>query len=184
MAQHQEALAGSREVLEQAAEVLRRMDDATYAEGGAAPGVSPIGAHFRHVLDHYRALVDGLAGGRIDYEARHRRGPIERERALALAEVLRLREALDRVAETPEDRELLVNLQSVADPDAGPDWSRSTAKRELQFLVSHTVHHFALIRPLLSQAGVDPGQTFGVAPSTVSARLREANGAGDLATRR
>lgn len=183
MTPYDEALAGNREVLEQAAALLRRLSDAAYAEGGAGPGVSPIGAHLRHVLDHYRALVDGLAGGRVDYEARNRQAPLERDRGLAQAEVARLLEALGRVADHPEDQEVLVNLRSVADPDAGPDWSRSTPKRELQFLVSHTVHHFALIRNLLAGVGIDPGDGFGVAPSTALARRRAATGARDLATR-
>jgi uncharacterized damage-inducible protein DinB len=183
MAQIQEALAGNREVLEQAAGLLRRLSDAAYASGGAAPGMSPIGAHVRHVLEHYRALVDGLAEGRIDYEARQRQGALERERGLALAETVGLLAALERVAEEPENREILVNLRSVADPDAGPDWSRSTPKRELQFLVSHTVHHFALIRTLLAAVGIDPGESFGLASSTALARRRAATGARDLATR-
>ena len=173
MTPYDEALAGNREVLEQAAGLLRGLTDAAYAEGGAAPGVSPIGAHMRHVLDHYRALVDGLRDGRVDYEARKRQAPIERDRTLAQAEVARLLEGLGRVAELPEDREVLVNLRSVADPDAGPDWSRSTPKRELQFLVSHTVHHFALIRNMLAGLGIDPGEGFGVAPSTLAALRRD-----------
>jgi uncharacterized damage-inducible protein DinB len=183
MTPYDEALAGNREVLEQAATLLRTLSDAAYAEGGAAAGLSPVGAHLRHVLDHYRALVDGLSAGWVDYEARNRQVPLERDRALAQAEVARLLGALDRVAEQSEDREIQVNLRSVADPDAGPDWSRSTAKRELQFLVSHTVHHFALIRNLLAGVGVDPGDGFGVAPSTALARRRAATGARDLATR-
>lgn len=183
MTSYDEALAGNREVLGQAATLLGRLNDAAYAEGGAGPGISPIGAHLRHILDHYRALVDGLADGRVDYEARNRQAPLERDRALAQAEVAQLLAALDRVAEYPEGREIQVNLRSVADPDAGPDWSRSSAKRELQFLVSHTVHHFALIRILLAGVGIDPGDGFGVAPSTALARRRAATGARDLATR-
>ena len=46
-------------------------------------------------------------------------------------------------------------------------WSRSTLRRELQFLLSHTIHHFALIGLLLSFHGVEPGEEFGVAPSTL-----------------
>ncbi|MBP6670575.1 MAG: hypothetical protein KA180_14065, partial [Gemmatimonadales bacterium] len=54
-----------------------------------------------------------------------------------------------------------------------PDWSDSSVKRELQFLVSHTVHHYALIKELLRREGFDPGAEFGVAPSTLQARDRE-----------
>lgn len=183
MARLAEALAGNHEVLAQAASLLRRLDDQSYATGGAGPGISPVGAHVRHVLDHYRSLLDGLPGGRIDYEARHRDSPLERERSLAQAEVDQLLEGLDRIGEELEEQEILVNLRSLADPDAGPDWSRSTVKRELQFLVSHTVHHFALIRAMLAGLGIDPGENFGVAPSTAVARRLAAAGARDLAAR-
>ena len=101
MARLQEALAGNREVREQAACLLRQLSYATYADGGASAGKSPIGVHFRRLLEHYRALVDGLADGRVDYEARNRRGALERNRELALEEVLRVRRALDDVAEQP-----------------------------------------------------------------------------------
>lgn len=183
MTPYDEALAGNREVLEQAARLLTRLSDTEYASGGIAVGSSPIGAHMRHVLDHYGALINGLSEGRIDYEARNREAPLERDRSLAQAEVARLLDGLERVASQPESREVMVNMRSVSDPDAGPDWSRSTPKRELQFLVSHTVHHFALIRTLLSGMSIDPGEDFGVAPSTALARRRITTGARDLATR-
>jgi hypothetical protein len=173
-----EALAGNRQLLEQAVRLLGRLDDHTYATGGAGPGVSPVGMHMRHVLDHYRALLDGLAPGVVDYEARHRDAPVERDRSLALGmtrEILRQMEGVDA---GQADRPLRINLQSMVEAEAGADWSQSTVKRELQFLVSHTVHHFALIRTLLRGTEFEPEEPFGVAPSTVAARQRETACAG------
>jgi hypothetical protein len=40
----------------------------------------------------------------------------------------------------------------------------------LQFLLSHTVHHFALMALILRAQGADPGDDFGVAPSTLEHR--------------
>jgi hypothetical protein len=34
--------------------------------------------------------------------------------------------------------------------------------------VSHTVHHYALVKLLLEDAGVDAGAEFGVAPSSLA----------------
>ena len=52
-------------------------------------------------------------------------------------------------------------------------WGTSSVERELQFLRSHTVHHFALIAVILRLSGVEPDEQFGVAPSTL--RYREEN---------
>jgi hypothetical protein len=38
--------------------------------------------------------------------------------------------------------------------------------RELGMLLSHTVHHYALIAMLLRARGIEPPADFGVAPST------------------
>ena len=46
-------------------------------------------------------------------------------------------------------------------------WPESTLERELYVLVSHTIHHYALVAVLLRTLGVDPGPEFGVAPSTL-----------------
>ncbi|MEP0552783.1 MAG: hypothetical protein ABJE29_00430, partial [Balneola sp.] len=46
-------------------------------------------------------------------------------------------------------------------------WSVSSIRRELQFLVSHTVHHYALIGLILKTMDVEVPEDFGVAPSTL-----------------
>ncbi|MEK6687797.1 MAG: hypothetical protein AABZ01_04975, partial [Gemmatimonadota bacterium] len=43
---------------------------------------------------------------------------------------------------------------------------QSSLGRELLFLLSHTVHHFAVIRLLLQRQGTDSDPRLGVAPST------------------
>ncbi len=174
MAERLEAVEGNLLVLEQAVEVLRRMEDATYSDGGAAPGISPVGVHFRHVLDHYRAFLSGLDGGRIDYDARDRQVPLERDRDLAIATALGFIADLGRLPSALGARPIEVTVRSVASDDTSPDWSSSSIKRELQFLVSHTVHHYALIKELLRRTGFEAGDEFGVAPSTLAALRRDA----------
>jgi hypothetical protein len=167
-----EAVEGNLLVLRQAVEVLSRMDDDTYAHGGAASGVSPVGVHFRHVFDHYRAFLTGLATDEIDYDARLRQVPLETDRAQAIATALGFATDLGRLPVELADRPVRVTLRSVARNDGAPDWSRSSLKRELQFLVSHSVHHYALIKELLRRSGFDAGDEFGVAPSTIAALPR------------
>jgi hypothetical protein len=44
----------------------------------------------------------------------------------------------------------------------------STLGRELLFVSSHTVHHFALVAHYCKTAGVDLGADFGKAPATMA----------------
>jgi hypothetical protein len=163
-----EAVYGNCHLLRQAADLLRGLDDQVYADGGRGPDTSPVGIHFRHLIDHYQAFFGGLPEGRIDYDARQRQTPMETDRRLALATILGLVTDLERIDSAMSAREVLVTSRSAGDRSE-PDWSRTTIKRELQFLVSHTVHHFALVRPLLIQEGIAVDDQFGYAPSTLAA---------------
>lgn len=174
MMQPLEAVEGNRILLQQAADLLRRMDDATYAMAGGEGGRSPVGVHFRHVLDHYRAFFAGLPDGEIDYDDRARQVPLETDRTLAIEAVLGYLADLGRLHPGLAARPLRVSLRSAAGRGPGPDWSTSSLQRELQFLVSHTVHHFALIQLALSGTGLASMEGFGVAPSTLAARQSEA----------
>jgi hypothetical protein len=76
---------------------------------------------------------------------------------------------------TPEqvEAELLVSSEGEADTGAGAEWNRSTARRELRFLLSHTIHHYALIALSLGTRGFEIPEAlsgFGVAPSTLRHR--------------
>ena len=61
---------------------------------------------------------------------------------------------------------MLYRFHDRSEDDAAPPWSTSSVERELQFLSSHTVHHYALIAVILRLNGVQPEEGFGVAPST------------------
>ena len=48
--------------------------------------------------------------------------------------------------------------------ESTPVWCASSVLRELDFLQSHTVHHYSLVAMLLRLHEIDPGEEFGVAP--------------------
>jgi hypothetical protein len=54
-----------------------------------------------------------------------------------------------------------------SEPDAADAWTASSASRELQFLISHTVHHYAIIRMILTVGGREVTPEFGISPSTL-----------------
>jgi len=167
MTEHRLTVEGNRQLLQRGEAMLGRLTDSEYAEI-CLGGWAPVGAQYRHILEHYHAFFRGLTSGRVDYDARPREQQLERSREAALEATrvyLTALEALDGAT----DRAILVQMDSgAAPPDETGDWRPSSAGRELQFLCSHTVHHYALIALLLKDVGSDLGPDFGVAPSTLA----------------
>jgi len=152
-------------LLEQGAELASELEVEAFAHASPlAPGGS-VGAHLRHVGDFVRAFLRDLGTGRIDYDRRERDERAETDAARARHELLRLAQALRSVASQAGDRLLEVRSEACV---CGPDWQRSTVARELGTLLSHTVHHYALIAILLRGRGLEPAPGFGVAPSTLA----------------
>lgn len=169
-------------LLEQGVDLLSDIDRALYGPEG---GTSGVGAHMRHVIDCYQCFLRGVAREtgapvptlRVDYDARERRAAIESDPDVAIRT---MREVADAIVALEADDRQQIEVQVDQPPgiDEPTPWQRSSVGRELQFLISHTTHHYALIALLLSRHGVtlDPG--FGVAQSTLAHRCRESAGAG------
>jgi uncharacterized damage-inducible protein DinB len=129
------------------------------------PGASgSIGEHVRHVLDHVAAFV-GTAGQQVlTYDHRERGTAVELDGSAALRAIMRLKGLLD---DGHDDRlENVVTIAAVIERGAAPVLMRSTRRRELAFVISHTIHHQALIAVLLATAGQPVPAAFGLAPST------------------
>lgn len=153
--------------LEQGVALLQRIDDAAYTRGHPAAFSSGFGPHLRHCLDHYERFLAGLPAGRVDYDARGRDPRTETDRAFALEKIRAVIAGLRAIAPSQADQPIEIKLDCGEDTDSATWWSKSTVRRELQFLVSHTVHHYALIAFILRTFDVDTGAEFGVAPSTL-----------------
>ncbi len=150
--------------LRQGLAVLDRIDDVTYA--GPEPGrtADGVGPQFRHLIEFYRCMLDGAAARRIDYTSRKRDRRLESDRGTAIAAV---RTLIDELLALSGAAELLVRVELPQADGRKALWSRSTLPRELQFLQSHTIHHYALIRRELTSRGIELAPEFGVAPSTL-----------------
>lgn len=158
---------GNRQLLRQGVALLDQLDDERYTESRGA--WASVGAQYRHVLEHYRCFFAGLGGRRVDYDARARDIAIEASRQEARRATLELLHALEGLLEAP-DEALSVHMDSGGGDEGPPDWRPSSVGRELQFLCSHTVHHYALLKLLLDGSGAVLGSEFGVAPSTLAHR--------------
>ncbi|MEP6474571.1 MAG: DinB family protein [Gemmatimonadota bacterium] len=156
--------------------LLTQGRSAMTADGGAlyqndpAATHSQVGSHFRHVLDHYTSFLTGWASGRIDYDARARDAGLETDPELAGAAAQQVIEQLEQLISAPLGRVLHVNVAVATEGHGQAEWAASTLARELAFLLSHTVHHYALIALCARLRGIDLGEEFGVAPSTLEYR--------------
>ena len=156
-------------LLEQLAAMIETLGDGQYTSQRARDVSGSIGGHVRHCLDHVAALVGGVEGGRIRYDARLRGTPVESCRQAALDAIGRLAGDLDAVAAAAPDDGVTVLVRT---SPGGPELPvPSTVARELTFVASHTVHHFAIIALLLHDMGVAVPPRFGYAPSTPSPEL-------------
>lgn len=153
--------------LEQGRQLLATLDDELFRQAGKTPRSASIGAHMRHVIDCFRCFLRGLESNRIDYDARQRHPGVETDRATADAALAEIANALATLQGTPANRPLEVKADAAAWADPALHWHGSTLGRELQFLLSHTVHHYALIALILRGHGHEPHSDFGVAPSTL-----------------
>lgn len=149
-------------LLKEAAVLIASMDDSFYSQPMPAFASGSIGQHIRHVLDHYQAVVN-VANSVIDYDRRRRDVRLESCKQLALAEIQQTIDVLTHL----EDGAVRVHSE-VSPSDKVVVEVHSTIKRELLFVTSHAVHHFALIALLLRLQGVVVPDSFGVAPATLT----------------
>lgn len=128
-------------------------------------GNGSIGAHFRHNLDFVNSFLNGITERRIDYNNRPRNAMVETQPTYAIEQI---RFAIGRLKNLePEMFDRIIMVRSEINEDM---WNASSIAREIEFLHSHTVHHYALIARLIPDSVMDPLNTFGVAPSTLRFR--------------
>ncbi len=154
----------------QGIELVQRLDDSVFRGSPDGLRIGGVGAQLRHCIDFYLCFGWGIDSGEIDYSRRTRDPEVETDRVRAIATIEQIVRRLEGLGSDDPAREIRVRADG-APPDAGDEaWSRSTVGRELQFLLSHTIHHYALIVTLLKLQGVDLSTDFaqfGVAPSTL-----------------
>ncbi|MDA1372491.1 MAG: hypothetical protein O2971_17255 [Proteobacteria bacterium] len=150
--------------VQQCADLMQLLSKENFTN--SLPGSSSIGAHMRHILDRFQSFFAGLQSGCIDYDDRKRDKSIECNpdaASFALA-------SLARRVEDPELRSHLGRNITVRESvhHEGPTVAiHSTVDRELMGLVTHSIHHLAIISLLARSVGIDMGSDFGKAPSTI-----------------
>ena len=148
-------------VLRQGIDLIENLSDAVFTRCEPYEK-SSVGTHFRHNLDFVTNFRRGVETGRLDYNARERNLRVETDRTFA---AFRFRQAVFELENLPPAdlaKKILVRSETIENL-----WCESSAARELEFLQSHTIHHYALIQTKLASFGIIVPKDFGVAPSTL-----------------
>jgi uncharacterized damage-inducible protein DinB len=154
------------EVLRQGELLLTLLTDEEYRRKLPKVFSSAVGGHYRHCLDHFQSLLQGLDADEINYDHRQRNPRIEYDRTFALAETDRIVRAFASISRPFLDCPINVRSKINYDLDAAPLMG-STVGRELMYAVAHTIHHYALIAVMCRMLEVPLPAGFGVAPSTL-----------------
>ena len=154
------------EVLRQGESLLDSLGDEDYTRKLPAVFSSTIGGHYRHCLDHFQSLLQGLDADGINYDHRERNPRIESDRDFALAETHRILRAFGSIPAQFLDSPINVRSKVNYELDAAP-LIGSTVGRELMYAVAHAIHHYALIAVMCRMLDVPVPAGFGVAPSTL-----------------
>ncbi len=155
--------------LQQVCSLVKKLDDSLYVRKESMFYDSTVGGHLRHCLDHYEAFLKGVVDGKIDYDARDRDQGVECETRTAEERILTIISQLESLCEGEICADLLVKMDC-GEVSNSVTWQPSSMGRELQFLISHTVHHFAMIRGICQNMGEELPLDFGMAPSTLRYR--------------
>jgi len=138
-----------------------------------------VGAHLRHIIEHYDTLAHALACSEacsnracvVDYDARQRDQRLETDPEVALKRIGLLQHALGGIPDPLLERSVDVHTRGGLSGEHNFS-TRSSVARELMFLNSHATHHFAILQGYARQRGETLGAGVGRAPATVAYEQR------------
>jgi len=146
--------------LKEGIEFLALLGDEQYQQGFKPAFQSTIGAHFRHLIEHYRCFFNQRKDGLISYDLRERDQRLEEDKEFAAQSIEEIIQQILALKQPDFEKQYFVQDQLCCDP------IETTLQRELLFLQSHTTHHFAMIAAMSRGIGADPQDDFGVAIAT------------------
>lgn len=165
----QAAIHANVALLEQGLRLLASLDHETYRQRMTVCFDASIGGHLRHILDHYLAFFSILDDAELNYERRARSPAVENELGHATRLLHSTARQLLEIAPTLDNRPLRYRTET-AEGNSSP----TSVLRELEFLLSHTLHHYALIAVMARLQGLEPPPELGLAPATLKFQQAQA----------
>src|SRR5262249_10954692 len=152
-------------LLQQLASVIQPLTDSEYTQKPVGVIESSIGGHVRHCLDHVQSLLAATECGHLDYDHRRRGTLIETSPQSALALIETLVDLLESLSPRLLSGPISVSVTMAS--DQLPISVVTRVGRELAYVLSHTVHHNAIINAMVKTLGGWVPNRFGYAPSTI-----------------
>ena len=153
-------------VLQQGCVFLDSMGDEVYARPLPVDCAASIGKHYRHVLDHFLCLREGIRTGTVNYDQRDRDPELESSVAASRRVTEDLVDQFGSLSKESLYRECTVTY-SVAYGENDLEGAPSNIAREIMFCIGHAIHHYAILKLLCAGVGVMLPYEFGIAPSTL-----------------
>lgn len=150
-------------------ELIEQAEAIVVAYTARVPSSYPavLGPQVRHVIEHYEAITSGPIGGRIDYDRRKRDRRLENDPVAAVARLRSIGHELESWNDCVLAQPLTLCARAGMAGELQVELPTSVG-RELLFLASHTVHHFALLADHLRSVGISVHADFGKAPATIA----------------
>lgn len=154
--------------LQEGQRFLSLLNGDQYRQGFKPAFQSDVGTHFRHVLEHYRCFFSQLEAREFRYDKRERDQRLETDIDYAKTSIDELVNCFTQV--DPQFLKQSFTVVEKVDESQGDSSNlvkvSTTIDRELLFLQSHTVHHYAMIAAMCRGNGINPEEGFGVAIPT------------------
>ena len=99
-----------------------------------------IGQHYRHILEMFTCLLDGLETGNVNYDNRKRDKQLEENKNALIEGIKNIEKNIGK-----PDRNITLHA-NYSPGDSGIIIFKTTYYRELAYALEHTVHHMALIK--------------------------------------
>lgn len=155
-------------VVQQIHHVLEQLEPHEYRRQLPEFEGSTLGQHFRHILEFFQCLEQGVHSGVVDYAARQRNLLYEDNPGVAAS-------AFESFAEALPYLDVLghIDVQAEFGGQERPSYT-STVGREMMFVYDHAIHHLAIIKIGLvcHFPHVQADKDLGVSPSTIKARAK------------
>lgn len=150
-------------ILQQIKTTVAQFSKEDYIEKLQILSGSSTGMHVRHIIEFYTCLL--CSDSEVCYDNRLRNLNLETKPSSALEQIHQIEKDIVTLELSNS-----IYLKCNTDPNHSMDnMSKSTIKRELVYILDHTIHHLALIKiaVLNNFPYINLEENFGVAPSTI-----------------